>query len=378
MEEGPMSTTGSTAQYGIFIEAHQVRYAGMSTGAWHLYLVYRDTTKEEYVIRSGPQDPLFPLIGNMRIETNVPMANSADYRPLSDAGERYSTALDFGTLSDDQAWALLVKYSRMIDAANTPYEVFEENSNAFIGALLEAALDAGGLEAKNPQDTLPVGLTSSQTMGLKYYTDLMSRVTQPADGIVRGTEGADTIAGIQIAEVIYAYGGNDTVSAGRGNDLVEGGAGNDRLLGGTGDDWLSGQAGRDTLTGGSGRDIMHAGADLERDVFVFTSKSNTAVGDRRDVLHEFKASVSPTDTTGDVIDLRRIDANTSAEAAGDQAFLFSGTTAGRNAVWYALVPGQLAGQIDTIVRADVNGDAVADFALRLVNVNALTANAFVL
>ena len=50
-----MSTTGSTATHGVFIEARTVKYAGMSTGATHLYLVYRDTTGEEYVLRSGPQ-----------------------------------------------------------------------------------------------------------------------------------------------------------------------------------------------------------------------------------------------------------------------------------------------------------------------------------
>src|SRR4028119_1491043 len=122
----------------------------------------------------------------------------------------------------------------MLAAANTPYELFEENSNAFIGALLEAALDAGGLEAKNPRDMLPTGITSSDAVGLSYYGDLMARVAQPTDGIVRGASGADTITGIQIAEVIYAYGGNDTVSAGRGNDLVHGGAGDDRLSGGQG------------------------------------------------------------------------------------------------------------------------------------------------
>jgi hypothetical protein len=373
-----MSTSGSTATHGIFIEARKVKYGGMSTGAWHLYLVYRDTNNEEYVIRSGPQSSLFPLVGNMKIETNVLMQNSADYRDPSNSASRYSTALDFGTLSDDEAWALMVKYARMIDAANTPYELFEENSNAFIGALLEAALDAGGLEAKNPQDMLPTGITSSQSVGLKYHTDLMARVAQPSDGIVRGTEGVDTITGIQIDEVIFAYGGNDTVSAGRGNDRVDGGAGDDRLLGGQGNDWLHGQTGRDTLTGGTGTDTMYAGADLDCDVFVFASRSESVVGSGRDVIHQFKPRASSTDSTGDVLDLRQIDANTSTAATGDQAFLFNGTTAGKNAVWYAVVPGQVTGQSDVIVRADVNGDAVADLEVRLVNVNALTADAFML
>jgi hypothetical protein len=142
------SSTGSGATTGIFIEARTVKYAGMSTGAMHLYLVYRDTDNKEYVLRSGPQYSWMPLFGDMKIETNVLMQNSVDNRDPSIAkSSRYSTALDFGTLSDDEAWAIMVKYARLIDAANTPYELFEENSNAFVGALLEAALDAGGLAA---------------------------------------------------------------------------------------------------------------------------------------------------------------------------------------------------------------------------------------
>ena len=362
----------STTQSGIFIEAREVQYAGMSTGAMHLYLVYRDTTGEEYVIRSGPQYSWMPLYGDMKIETNVRMENSVDERLISDADDRYSTALDFGSLSDDEAWAVMVKYARMIDAANTPYELFEENSNAFIGALLEAALDVAGLEATDPDDLLPDAVSSSEAVGLSSYDDLMARVAQPADGIVRGTGGADTIVGIQIAEVIYAYGGNDTVSAARGADRVYGGTGDDRLLGGQGNDRLYGQSGQDTLTGGTGTDVMYAGADRNRDVFVFASKSESIVGEGRDVIYEFKPRTSAKDTKGDVLDLRGIDANTSIESTGDQVFRFNGTTERANSVWYA------AGQDGVIVRGDVNGDAVADFEIRLLNVNALTADAFLL
>jgi hypothetical protein len=358
-----MSTTGSAATYGIFIEARKVKYAGTSTGAMHLYLVYRDTDDKEYVIRSGPQDPMFPLFGNMRIETNVLMHNSADYRALSESGSRYSTALDLGTLCDDEAWATMVKYARVIDAANTPYELFEENSNAFVGALLEAALNAGGLATLDPKDKLAVGITSSEAVGLSSYLDLMARVAQPSDGILRGTEGADAISGIQVAEMIYAGGGNDTVWAGRGDDQIFGGAGDDRLYG---------QAGRDTITGGAGMDTMYAGADQDRDVFVFTSRGDSAVGTRRDVIHEFSGGPSAENLSGDLIDLSGIDANTSATAPGDQEFLFNGAKAVRNGIWYA------AGTGEIIVRGDVNGDGKADIEIRVVGVSALTADSFLL
>lgn len=358
-----MSTAASTADSGIFIEAHTVRYAGMSTGAMHLYLVYRDTNGEEYVIRSGPQYSWMPLVGDMKVETNVRMEDSVDGRLTGDADDRHSTPLDFGTLSDDEAWAIMVKYARLIDAANTPYELVEENSNAFIGALLEAALDAGGMTVADPDDMLPSGISASAAVGLSSYGDLMARVAQPTDGILRGTAGADTITGIQIAEVIQAYGGNDTVWAGRGDDRIHGGAGDDRL---------QGQAGGDRIIGGAGLDILHAGADQARDVFVFASRNDSPVGAGRDVIHEFRPSTSPEGLSGDLIDLSGIDANTSALASGDQAFLFGGTRAGKNAVWYT------PGSSDIIVRGDVNGDARADFEIRVAGVTAVTGDTFLL
>ena len=368
-----MSTLGT----GIFIEARKVKYAGMSTGATHLYLVYRDTDGQEYVLRSGPQSSWFPVGGNMRIESNVAMALSADKRTLDEAtlAARHSTALDFGRLSDDEAWALMVKYARAIDAADTPYELFEENSNAFVGALLEAALDAGGLAAWDPDDLLPATVSLGSAVGLSAYDDLMARVAQPLDGALRGTDGANTITGIQVAETIYAYGGDDTVSAGRGADRVWGGAGNDRLSGGQGDDRLWGEAGADTLTGGEGRDEMWAGADLSRDVFVFAALSDSAAGDRRDVVREFRAPAVAGDAAGDVIDLRGIDAN--AALTGDQAFRFAGSAAA-NAVWTLAVAGEVAGTTDLIVRADASGDGLADLEIRVVGVPSLTADAFLL
>lgn len=363
----------STKDTGVFIEARKVKYAGVSTSFTHLYLVYRDTDGQEYVLRAGPQSSLFPLVGNLRVESNVAMASSADRRSLDDAtlAARHSTPLDFGTLSDDEAWALMVKYARAIDAADTPYEVFEENSNAFVGALLEAALDAGGLMSWDPDDLLPATVSRSSAVGIDHYDDVMARVNQPADGALRGTEGANTLNGIQVADVIYAFGGDDTVSGGRGADRVWGGTGNDRLSGGQGDDTLWGEAGADTLTGGAGRDEMGAGVDAVRDTFVFAALSDSAVGDGRDVLREFRAPAFPGDAAGDVIDLRGIDAD--AGLTGDQAFGFAaGATA--NAVWVAAV----AGTTDVIVRADATGDAVADLEIRVVGVGSLTADAFLL
>ena len=124
----------------IFIEAHDIaRSLGLPTGAEHLYLVYREQgTGAEYVLRSGPTGVQF-FGARMDIEINVPIAQSEDGRDGDTPQDRSSTALDFPGLTDDEAWSIMVKYARGLDAADTVYNAFTTNSNAFVGALLHAA-----------------------------------------------------------------------------------------------------------------------------------------------------------------------------------------------------------------------------------------------
>jgi hypothetical protein len=275
----------------IFIEAREVEILGLPSGAMHLYLVFRDTDGAEYVIRSGPKNPYTPWFGDMQVEANVPIGDSSDDRDGDTPAERSSTPLDLPGLTDDQAWALMVKYARLIDAADTPYEVFDENSNAFIGAMFAAA---GG----DPLAMLPTGVSRGEAVGAVNYRDILADVTPPLDGTVRGTTGADQITGIQVDEVIRAAAGNDTAWGGRGNDQVYGDAGNDllygqvgadqiyggsgadRLYGDSDNDVLSGGTGADLLDGGAGRNTLTGGADA--DVFRFTQASTTRVRDFED------------------------------------------------------------------------------------------------
>ncbi|MGB4828854.1 MAG: Hint domain-containing protein [Paracoccaceae bacterium] len=104
-------------------------------------------------------------------------------------------------------------------------------------------------------------------------------VTGPgADGIVRGTAGADLIdnnyhdpfdsdrvdANDAIIwgdgpndDRIIAGAGNDTIFSGLGNDTVIAGTGDDLVYGGEGNDDLRGNEGDDTLYGGNGRDTVY-------------------------------------------------------------------------------------------------------------------------
>ena len=116
--------------------------------------------------------------------------------------------------------------------------------------------------------------------------------------------------------------------------------------------------------GGAGKDILFGGSgDGIQDAFVFTTLAETAVGTNRDVVYDFVSGI-------DILDLATIDANTAV--GGNQAFVFSGTTAQANSVWY----GQVGS--DVLVRGDNNGDGVADFEVMVANIATLSTGDFVL
>ncbi|HEX2136232.1 MAG TPA: hypothetical protein VHG30_10060 [Microvirga sp.] len=132
----------------------------------------------------------------------------------------------------------------------------------------------------------------------------------------------------------------DTIIGRDGNDFVEGFGGDDDLRGGAGNDRLVGGPGRDLLDGQSGLDCV---------VFTALSDSGLAFA-ARDVILFAK---------GDKVDISAIDADTTRD--GNQAFHWATAFTG--------VAGQLLVTKSTdaayAVRADVNGDKGADFALRV-------------
>lgn len=172
---------------------------------------------------------------------------------------------------------------------------------------------------------------------------------------------------------VYGMGGNDILlgghrgdklDGGTGDDVLRGNGGPDTLWGGDGNDKLWGGAGNDTLIGGAGRDILHGGMGADR--FVFGEGDSSADRGLADRIADFSHA------QGDRIDLSAIDANTTL--AGDQAFSFIG-----NAAFTAA--GQLHAILvngNTYVEGDVNGDHIADFAIRLDGAVNLAALDFVL
>jgi serralysin len=155
----------------------------------------------------------------------------------------------------------------------------------------------------------------------------------------------------------------ENVQGNSGNDRLTGNAGANMLMGGAGADTLSGGAGADTINGGAGRDVMFGGVDVDRDVFVFSSAAESKPGRARDVIHDFVSGV-------DMLDLRLIDANTAQ--VGDQVFAFGGSSAAAHGVW------AVASGANLVVRADTNGDRIADFEVLLVGVSSVTSADFLL
>ncbi|MDE1467294.1 CAP domain-containing protein [Aurantiacibacter sp. D1-12] len=176
-----------------------------------------------------------------------------------------------------------------------------------------------------------------------------------------GGAGDDSFFGKGSADTMYGDAGNDILRGDAGNDVLNGGAGADNLRGGTDDDILSGGAGTDVLYGNSGNDTLTGGAD--RDVMFGGSGADTFVfadGDMAGTKFGDSERIRDFDTTeGDMLDLSGLDA---IMGGSDDAFDFIGNAA------FSGTAGELRFAFtngSTMIYMDVDGDAVADYAIRL-------------
>lgn len=142
------------------------------------------------------------------------------------------------------------------------------------------------------------------------------------------------------------------IDLGGGADIYTGSTAVDgTVFGGAGDDRLTGSALADRLHGGEGRDVLTGGAGDDIFNYALTTDSSATLASA-DRITDF--------ASGDRIDLSMIDADTGL--ADDQAFTSIGGAAFSGAAGELRVD-TVAG--DTVVSGDVNGDAVADFAIVL-------------
>jgi Ca2+-binding RTX toxin-like protein len=165
------------------------------------------------------------------------------------------------------------------------------------------------------------------------------------------------LAGSLLADESLAFNGfaetdgRFTILSGAGNDILVGGGGVDYISGGAGDDRLYGLGSQDFLIGGAGADILRGGTGSDH--FRYLALGDSTV-ERPDHIEDLNANF-------DVIDLRAIDANSTAD--GDQAFNFIGTAA------FSHTAGELRMAFDDAtgrwnISGDVDGDGNADFLIQ--------------
>jgi RTX calcium-binding nonapeptide repeat (4 copies) len=188
-------------------------------------------------------------------------------------------------------------------------------------------------------------------------------------------EGTDTVmtGAFNLYLGHYANVENGTLT-GDGNLELKGSGADNRLVGNggsnvikgfKGEDLLKGHAGTDTLVGGKHKDALVGGAGADTFVFLALSDSTSAAAGR-DTIRDFNPG------EGDMIDLSGIDA---IAGGADDAFTYVGSAAFSN------VAGELRYAVkngNAILEGDVNGDGIADFAVKARGVTDFVASDFVL
>jgi RTX calcium-binding nonapeptide repeat (4 copies) len=241
----------------------------------------------------------------------------------------------------------------------------------FIGSFDDTIVNSGKIEsvagiAIDTGDGADSVNNSGAIVGDVYLgggADLYRAVGGSVDGIIYAGAGDDRLFVGDVAAIVDGGDGADSVlggagfdrlSGGNGDDALYGGEGRDALIGGRGADILFGGEGKDRLFGGAGQDLLHGGGG--DDVFAFArTLESSGVAAEADRILDY--------AEGDTIDVSLIDADTAL--SGDQAFAWIGSAA------FSGAAGQLRTEVsggDTIIACDVDGDAVADFALVVVGV----------
>lgn len=286
---------------------------------------------------------------NQLVEDTDYLTMENEMTPWSDYPDQFGYGVDFSTFiafggdaiqfANGKVTGGTVNNVMLIDDANESYKTLIELDGLSISAT-QAVKAVQTVSGADDLKLLKSAFRGADSFVLSNKNDVMS-----------GFNGNDTMSGKNGRDALSGDGGKDTLYGDGSNDTLSGGAGNDRLHGGKG---------ADQLTGGAGADMLFGGMDGQRDVFVFTSASESKAG-QRDTIQEFQSQ--------DDIDLRGIDAN--GDMAGDQAFGF-GSKAASHAVWTVD-----AGK-DLLVRADVTGDGKADLEIKVMGVDQLLASDFLL
>ncbi|HMN84507.1 MAG TPA: hypothetical protein PKA74_00750 [Bauldia sp.] len=203
--------------------------------------------------------------------------------------------------------------------------------------------------------------------------------------IVYGNAAANHFVNTSYFTTFYGFGGNDVIEAPGNHVNLYGGDGNDVLTGGlycyleggAGNDILTGDLSGTTIYGGAGADVMtrgdFQGAGTIEHLFIYKALSDSGTtAATRDRITNFSAGGTP-GSSGDFIDLEAIDAVPRTKNVNDD-FIFIGNNPWhhRDGELRYLYKGS-----QTIIEADVNGDAKADFSIALDGHKTLSATDFI-
>lgn len=187
------------------------------------------------------------------------------------------------------------------------------------------------------------------------------------DKLLLASEGVNRVTVVNTETVI----GGDVrdridASGSTGNVILLGGAGTDTLIGGSGNDTITGGKGADVLTGGTGADRFFFGVKADALYGVNTPGTEKDNLKAPDTITDFQVGQ-------DKIVVGLIDANDNVQ--GDQAFvqLVNSTAVTNHSVsWYWNADG------NTVIKAETNGDGIADFHLMLTGKMSLTSWDFIM
>lgn len=213
-----------------------------------------------------------------------------------------------------------------------------------VGGVLHI-LNSGGTVGVSDGGGLRAGIDLSQLHADQVYLVNTGKIGSEIRSVAYdGSDGADTVrnSGTIFGDVDLDAGDDMLRDRGTIYGHILGGGGDDRIFAGNFNDSIWGGLGRDVLAGRGGGDR-----------YDFDALADSAP-DRvhADVIRGFD------ERSGDIIILSDIDADTLAD--GDQAFAFVGTAA------FSGSAGELRCDLirgGAVLYADVDGDAVSDFAL---------------
>ncbi|WP_066334140.1 beta strand repeat-containing protein [Azohydromonas lata] len=302
----------------------------------------------------------------------------------------------------------------------------DDGDDTLIGGAGNDSLSGGGgvdtVSYAHLTTAIKVNLGTGVVVTATEGTDTLNGV----ENIIGGS-GNDTITWTASASDGYFYdtfkleggAGNDTLTGGAHSDTLVGGAGDDVLNGGGADNYYyysadvadyktasaavvvnlalgtaSGGAGKDKLidiegvlgsnfadqltgsakqsdylVGGGGADTLDGGVDNLSDFFAYFNVSDSALS-AMDTIRNFNSTDA---YGGDKINFLGVDAN-SLDDLVNSSFNFIGTKA------FAKKAGELRyanSDGNTFVYGDVNGDGVADIAIKLLGTHTLTQSTFV-